>query len=131
MCRRLLEPVAPALKLQHHAAVHQTVQDRAGHRRIPKHIVHDQQIRLDPLPEQIRSVFAACQRIARKLCVFLLIPHDIAIMRGLVCRRLGRMALARARFAHNQRISPLGDKPQGLARSAGYLGVKAPVQIRQ
>jgi hypothetical protein len=35
------------------------------------------------------------------------------------------MALARARFAHNQCIGPLGDELQGVqleARSAGYLG---------
>jgi hypothetical protein len=38
------------------------------------------------------------------------------------------MALARARFAHNQRIGPFGDELQGVqlkARGAGYLGVKA------
>ena len=35
-CRSLLEPVALALKLQHRAAVHQSVKNRTGHRGIPQ-----------------------------------------------------------------------------------------------
>jgi hypothetical protein len=166
---RLLEPVALALKLQHHAAVHQPVQNRAGHRRISqilapvlhhpvrchhqgvaqlvalvdnglqhfcrlrrdppgqKQIVYDQQIRLELLFEHVRPVLAARQRIPRKLGIRLQIPHVIALQRGLVRQRLGHMAVACARFAHNQCISPLGDELQGVqlkTRSAGYLSMR-------
>ena len=76
----------------------------------------------------------ASQRVAGKLSVGLQVAHVVALADALVGKSLGHMALACARFAHNQRIGPLGDELQGVqlkARSAGYLGVKAPVQVRQ